>query len=66
MKRYDQVSFKTRMLILFVFAAVLVTIVIINEDNTFLNFMKGFTGGMLIAFGVAEMVLFFKKRRKAE
>ena len=66
MKRYDHLSFKTRILVLFAFAAMLVSIIIYNNDNELLNFTQGFMGGMLIAFVLVEVVLFFRKRRETE
>lgn len=66
MKKYNEISLKSRLLVLFIVAALLVSVVIYNEDNELLNFAQGFIGGLLVVFVFAEIVFLFTKRSKAD
>ncbi|NEM98159.1 hypothetical protein [Pontibacter burrus] len=66
MKKYNEFSPKTRLLVLFIVAVSLVSVVIYNEDNELLNFAQGFMGGLLSVFVIAEIVFFLTNRSKAD
>ncbi len=66
MKGYYKLSFKVRLLILGALALILAALIVFNPDNSYLDFLQGFIGGMLIALVFAEVVFFFTNRKTKE